>query len=50
MYPLQIINYTESLLLTFHAVNQHFIHHLHPHVKIYWIGHNSETGDIFKQK
>ena len=43
MCPLQNINGIESLSLTIHGVNAHFIHHL-SNVKNYSISHKSETN------
>ena len=43
MCPLQIINDIESLSLSLHGVNAHFINHPSNNKK-YSIGHKSETG------
>ena len=43
MCPLQIINDIESLPLTLHGVNTHFIHYP-SNVKNYSIGNKSETN------
>ena len=47
MFPLQIMNDIESLSLTLHGVNAHFIHPP-SNVKNYLIGHKSETAQSKK--
>ena len=48
MCPLQIINDSESLSLTLHGVNAHFIQHP-SNVQNYSIGHKSETDQPKKK-
>ena len=49
MCPLQIINDIESLSLTLHGINGHFIHHP-SNVKNYSNGHKLETAQPKKKK